>query len=198
MLPRAGTSFAKLIGSQNPTAPIEKEVAAMPGRPSWDGYLKFNLLAIPVKAYNATLSGEGKIAFHQVHKTCGSRIRYKKFCPVHGEVPKEEIAPAHEVAKGQYVIVEPDELDKLAAEDDKTITIDVCVDPDVVDPAYFSGRTYYLVPDGRVAQKPYAVLQEVLAEQNRYGIAKLALAGREQIAVVRAVDNLLAVSLLYY
>jgi DNA end-binding protein Ku len=171
----------------------------MPARPSWDGFLKVNLLAVPVKAYSALVSGGGKIHFHLVHKKCNNRIRYKKVCPIHGEVQKDEIVTAYEFAKHKVVIIEPEELDKLRTDQDKAITIDAFVHPEALDPVYFSGRTYYLVPNGRVAQKPYAVLQEVMAAQGRYGIAQLVLAGREQLAVVRAVQKgLLAMTVLNY
>jgi DNA end-binding protein Ku len=178
---------------------VWKEAIHMPARPSWDGFLKVNLLAVPVKAYSATVSGGGKIHFHLVHKKCNNRIRYKKICPVHGEVEKDEIVTAYEFAKHKLVTIEPEELDKLRTDQDKAISIDAFIRPEELDPVYLSGRTYYLVPDGRVAQKPYAVLQEVMAGRGRYGIAQLVLAGREQIAVVRAVQKgLLAMTVLNY
>jgi DNA end-binding protein Ku len=167
-------------------------------RPSWDGYLRFNLISVPVKAYSATVAGGGKIGLHLLHKKCSSRIRYKKICPIHGEVDKDEIVSGYEYAKGKYVIVDPAELDKLRTENDKAITIDSFIRPDAIDPMYFSGRTYYLVPEGRVGQKPYAVLQEVMTKHERYGIAQMVFAGREQIAVVRPVKNLLTMTILLY
>src|ERR1700730_12538329 len=87
-----------------------KDGAPMPSRPSWEGFLRFNLLAVPVKAYSAAVSGGGKIAFHQIHKECHNRIRHKKFCPVHGEVRNDEIVSGYEIAKGQYVIIDPEDL----------------------------------------------------------------------------------------
>jgi DNA end-binding protein Ku len=170
----------------------------MAARTSWEGYLRLNLLAVPVKAYTATVSGGGKISFNMLHEKCHSRIQYKKFCPVHGEVPNEEIVSGYEFAKGKYLIVDPDELDKLVPENDKAINIDVFIRPDALDPAYYSGRTYYLVPDGRVAEKPYAVLQRVMAEQDRYAIAKVVFSGKEQLVAVRPVDGLLAMCMLNF
>src|SRR2546421_6415295 len=102
----------------------------MPGRPSWDGFIKFNLISVPVKAYSATVSGGGKIGFHLLHKKCNSRIRYKKVCPIHGEVEKDEIVSAYEYAKGKYVPVDPEELDKLRTENDKAIGIDAFIRPE--------------------------------------------------------------------
>src|SRR5207237_3135590 len=117
---------------------------------------------------------------------------------IHGEVTKDEIVSGYEYSKGSYVIVDPGELDKLRTENERAIAIDSFIHPADVDPAYFSGRTYYLVPDGRVAQKPYAVLREVMAKEERYGIARLVLSGREQIAVVRPLDHLLVLNTLSY
>src|SRR5438876_4735593 len=125
-------------------------------RPSWSGFLKFNLISVPVKGYNAAAAGGGKIGFHLLHKKCNSRIRYKKVCPVHGEVENDEIVSGYEYGKGQYVIVDADERGGLKSEDDKSISVDTFVAADAIDPVYFSGRTYYLLPDGKVAQKPYA------------------------------------------
>src|SRR5262245_19330427 len=178
--------------------PVSGGTCSMPSRPSWEGYLRFNLISVPVKAYNATVAGGGKIGFHLLHKKCSSRIRYKKVCPIHGEVDKDEIVSGYEYAKGKYVIVDPAELDKLRSENDKAISIDSFIRPEAIDPMYFGGRSYYLVPSGHVAQKPYAVLQEVMDKQQRYGIAQLVFAGREQIAVVRPVNNLLAMTILNY
>jgi DNA end-binding protein Ku len=170
----------------------------MPSRPSWEGFLKFNLIAVPVKAYGVTVSGGGKIGFHLLHKKCNSRIRYQKVCPIHGEVTKYEIVSAYEYAKGQYVTVEPEEIENLRTENDKTIGIDTFIRPEDLDPVYFSGRNYYLVPDGRVAQKPYAVFQEVLSAKDRLGVAQVVFAGRTQLAVVLPMKDLLCLSLLNY
>lgn len=170
----------------------------MPARPSWDGYLKFNLISVPVKGYNAAESGGGKIGAHLLHKKCNSRIRYKKVCPLCGEVDNDEIVSGYEVSKGHYVQVRAEEKGELKAEDDKAITVETFVPPEAIDPSYFSGRTYFLVPDGKVAQKPYGVLLEAMRERDRYGVAQVVFAGRAQLAVVRPCEKVLAMSLLNY
>jgi DNA end-binding protein Ku len=151
-----------------------------------------------VKGYNATASGGGKIGFHLLHSTCHSRIRYKKVCPIHGEVPNDEIISGYEAAKGQYVTVEKEERAALKAEDEKTIEIDSFVEPQALDPIYFSGRSYYLVPDGKVAQKPYAVLHDAMKAESRYAVGQVVFAGRAQVAVVRPAGDVLAMTLLSY
>jgi|SRR5579884_231968 len=170
----------------------------MSARPSWDGFLKFNLISVPVKAYTATVSGGGKIGFHLIHKGCNSRIRYKKVCPIHGEVSNDEIVSAYEHAKGQYTIIDDAERKSVRLENDKAIDIDVFIPPDLLDPLYFTERTYYLVPDGKVAHKPYAVLRDAMAQDERYAIARVVFSGQGRVAVVRPVDQVLAMTLLSY
>lgn len=96
----------------------------MAARSSWKGFLKLSLVSVPVKAYTATASGGGEIRLNQLHAECNSRINYKKTCPIHGEVPSDQIVSGFEYSKGQYVIVDTDELEKLRTEDDKAINID--------------------------------------------------------------------------
>lgn len=170
----------------------------MAARPSWDGFLNFNLISVPVKAYSAAASGGGKIGFHLIHKGCNSRIRYKKVCPIHGEVSNEEVVSAYEHAKGQYIVVDADERKGLRIENAKAIAIDVFVPPDVLDPIFFTERTYFLVPDGKVAQKPYVVLREAMQQDNRYAIAQVVFAGQGRVAVVRPFEQVLAMTLLSY
>jgi DNA end-binding protein Ku len=170
----------------------------MATRPSWEGYLRLNLLSIPVRAYSAAVSGRGRIGFNQIHANCGSRIRHMKVCPVHGEVATTEIVKGLEYAKGQYVIVETDELKKLHDIDEKAISVDVFIPTGSLDPVYYSGRSYFLIPGGKVGEKPFAVLQQVMSRQKREAIAKIVFAGRQQMAAIRPVDNLLAMTLLNY
>jgi DNA end-binding protein Ku len=168
-------------------------------RPSWSGFLQFRLISIPVKGYNATASGGGgKIGFHMIHAPCHSRIKYKKVCPIHGEVDNDEIVLGYEAAKGQYVAVEKEERAALKAEDEKTIEIDGFIRPEALDPVYFSGKSYYLVADGKVAQKPFAVLHEAMEREGRYAIAQVVFSGRVQVAVVRPSGGVLAMSLLKF
>ena len=123
----------------------------MAARSSWKGFLRLSLVSVPVKAYTAAASGGGEIHLNQLHAECHSRIQYKKTCPLHGEVKAEEIVSGYEYSKGQYVIVDTDELSKLRTEDDKAIKVNAFIAPDDLDPIYQTGKTYYLVPDGPVA-----------------------------------------------
>jgi DNA end-binding protein Ku len=170
----------------------------MAARPSWEGFLTFNLISIPVKAFNAAAAGGGKIGFHLLHAKCNHRIRYKKVCPVHGEVPNEEIVSGYEYAKGEYAVVQSGERSKLRAKDDKAIDIDTFVAPDAIDPIYYSGRTFYLVPANPAAQKPYALLMEAMAGHDRHAVARVVFSGRGQVAIVRPFGGLLVMTLLNF
>jgi DNA end-binding protein Ku len=169
----------------------------MASRSSWKGFLKLSLISLPVKAYTATASGGGAIHLNQIHAPCHNRIQYKKTCPVHGEVKADEIVSGYEFAKGQYVLIDPEELDKLRSADDKAIKIDTFIKPDAIDPIYYGDKTYYLVPDGPVGQKPYAVLHQGMVELNRYAIAQVVFHGKEQVVLLRPVDGLITMNFLY-
>ena len=137
--------------------------------------------------------------FRQLHEECGSRIRYKKTCPIHGEVENDEIVSGYQYARDQYVVVEPDELDQLRSERDKAINIVQFVPADAIDPVYHSGRTYYLLPDGPIGQKPYALMRQTMAATGLHAIAKVVFSNREQLVLVRPVgEKLLGMTLLEY
>jgi len=170
----------------------------MAARSSWKGFLRLSLVSVPVKAYTAAASGGGEIHLNQLHAECHSRIQYKKTCPLHGEVKADEIVSGFEYSKGQYVIVDTDELDKLRTEDDKAIKVNAFISPETLDPVYQSGKTYYLVPDGPVGQRPYAVLHQAMVEENRQAVAQIVMHGKEQTVLLRPMERLLAMSILNY
>jgi len=170
----------------------------MPGHVAWKGHLRLSLVAVPVRAYTATRSGQNPISLNQLHSTCHNRIRYKKTCPEHGEVPANEIVMGYEYAKGEYVVIDPDELDRLRTEADRSINVSAFVPGASIDPIYFSGRAYYPLPDGPVGEKPYALLRQAMAEQEVCGLAQVVITSREHLVMVRSVDKLLVMNLLEY
>jgi len=151
----------------------------MSARSCWKGFIKLSLVAVPVKAYPAATSGGGEIHLHQLHAGCHRRIQYKKVCPEHGEVAMAAIVSGYEHAKDRYVVVDPDELEQLRTPADHAIAIDRFIAPDALDLVYASGRSYYLVPDGPVGQKAYAVLHRAMVAERRYGLAQVVLHRRE-------------------
>jgi len=169
----------------------------MPPRSSWKGFLRLSLVSVPVKAYTASATGS-EVRLNQLHQNCHNRIRYKKFCPEHGEVQGEEIVSGYEYSKGQYVVIDPEELNKLRPQSDKSVNIHGFVAPEKVDALYYAGKTYYLVPDGAVGQKPYALLRKALEDDGLVALAEVVLSGREQLMLLRPLDDLLVLTALAY
>ena len=169
----------------------------MAPRSSWKGFLRLSLVSVPVKAFTATNSSE-EIRLNQLHKECNSRVRYLKVCPEHGELKSDDIVSGFEYVKDQYVIVEQDEIQKLRSQSDKAIGIEGFIDPDAIDSVHLTGRTYYLAPDGPAGKKPFALLHRGMDEKGLVAVASMVLGGREQMVMVRPVENLLAMTVLSY
>ncbi len=161
--------------------------------------LQFGLVSFPVEAFNAHSAETGQISLHQLHAKCHSRIHYQKVCPIHGPVPNDEIISGHEISKGKYIEIDPDELDKLRSAAERALTVDTFITPDEIDPIYFDGRTYFLSPDGDSAREPYAVFLEALRRENRWGVGQVVFSEKEQAVVVRPYQkNALLMAMLTY
>jgi DNA end-binding protein Ku len=167
-------------------------------RSVWKGFIRFGLVSVPVRSFTAAESGGGSIALNQLHKECNTRIQYKKTCPVHGEVAASDIVSGFQFAKDQYVVIDPQDVEKLRTPAERAINIQAFIAPDTVDPIYFSGKSYYLAPDGPMGAKPYSVLQRVMKETSHYAFAQVVMGGHDQIVLLRPVENLLLMSMLNY
>jgi DNA end-binding protein Ku len=167
----------------------------MAAHASWKGFLKLSLVSVPVKAYTATATGSD-ITLHQLHAQTHARIQYKKFAPEVGEVSNDQIVKGYEYAKGQYVIVNEEELDKLRTESDKSIRIDGFIRPEQLSSLYLGGRTYYLTPDGPVGQKPYSLLLKRMQAGGVCAVAEVVIAQKEQVVLLRPLDGVLAMTVL--
>jgi DNA end-binding protein Ku len=167
-------------------------------RASWKGQLRFGLVSLAVEAVNARSREEGDIHFHQLHAKCHNRIRYEKVCPVHGEVENDEIVSGYEYSRGKYVEVEPEELDALRTEKEKSLTIDTFIEPEQLDLIYLDGRMYYLVPSGPDAQESYRVLASALEQEGRIGIGHIVMSGKDQVVAIRAHHDRLQMAMLNY
>lgn len=169
----------------------------MAPRSSWKGFIKLSLVSVPVKAFTANNTDE-EVRLNQLHKDCHSRVRYKKVCPEHGELKNDQIVSGYEYAKDQYVVIDGQELSKIRKESDKTIGIEGFIEADAIDPVYLTGRTYYLLPDGVAGNRPYALLQKGMAEGNVVALAQVVIAGREQLVLLRPMDDMLAMQVVSY
>jgi DNA end-binding protein Ku len=154
-------------------------------RAYWKGYLKLSLVSCPVALYPATSDRE-KISFHQIHKQTGNRIRYKKVDAESGrEVDNEDIIKGYEVSKGEYVEVEPEELEAVEIESKRVIDIEQFVPKDEIDEFYVN-NPYYIVPDGEVGQQAFAVIREAIRKEGMVALAKVVFTSREHIIALEA------------
>lgn len=170
----------------------------MAARASWSGYLKVNMLSVPVKAYSATTADAGKISLRQLHDGCWQRIRHQSICPTHGAVPHEEIASGYEAAEGEYIVLSEEELAALDRDEDRTVEIEAFVPAAHVDPVYFTEKTWYLAPNGPAGQRLYGLLQDGLQSGSRHAVGRGVINKRSQPVLLRAIGRLIGLTVLRY
>ncbi len=155
-------------------------------RSIWKGAISFGLVTIPVKLYSAT--EEKDVSFHQVRRSDGSRIKYKRVAAADGEeVAYGDIAKGYELPSGETVILTDDDFRDLPLTTSKAIDVLQFVPLDEVDPIYFA-KSYYLEPE-KAGSKPYVLLREALEQSGKVAIVKVALRTREALATLRVRDN---------
>ncbi|HVL78583.1 MAG TPA: Ku protein, partial [Sphingomicrobium sp.] len=139
----------------------------MAARPIWRGQIRLALVSIPVELYPATKSGKS-ISFHQVHEPSGKRIRYEKVVPGIGPVDRDEIMKGYEVTKGEYVLLDPEEIESVKLESRKTLDLVQFVDLHDIDAMYFD-KPYYVVPADDLAEEAFVVLRDALRQARKVG-----------------------------
>ncbi len=170
-------------------------------RTTWNGSLSFGLVSIPVGLAPATkpAARQSDVSFRMLHRECGTPIRQKRWCPQHDrEVSPDEIVKGWEVSKGQFVLVEDEDLEALERTDDsRAIEITQFVRLEDVDPIFFD-RTYFLVPGQAPAQRrPYALLLQAMRDSGAAALGRFVRSGRESLCLVRARGDALALETLY-
>ena len=161
----------------------------------WKGYLTFGLISVPVRLFSAARTEH--IAFNQLHKECKTRVRQPLYCPTcERMVERSEIVKGYEYEKGQYVLVEDEEVKKIAPPSASTMEIQEFVSLADVDPVYLDA-SYYMVPED-AGRKAYQLLVKTMEESGRAAIAKLAMHQREYVVLVRPHDNGLTLHTMYF
>ena len=161
----------------------------------WKGYLTFGLISVPVRLFSAARTEH--IAFNQLHKECKTRVRQPLYCPTcERMVERSEIVKGYEYEKGQYVLVEDEEVKKIAPPSASTMEIQEFVSLADVDPLYLDA-SYYMVPED-AGRKAYQLLVKTMEESGRAAIAKLAMHQREYVVLVRPHDNGLTLHTMYF
>jgi DNA end-binding protein Ku len=169
----------------------------MAPRAYWKGYLKLSLVSCPIALFPAASERE-KISFHQINKDTGHRIKYRKVDAESGdEVESGDIIKGFEVGKGEYIELDPEELEAVAIESKRIIDIDEFVPKGEIDELYLNSP-YYIVPDGEVGQQAFAVIREAIRKEGMVAIAKVVFTSREHIIALEARGKgLLGVTLRY-
>jgi len=155
-------------------------------RAIWKGAISFGLVTIPVKLYSATEAKD--VAFHQVRRSDGSRIKYKRVAAADGEeVSYGDIAKGYELSSGETVILTDDDFKDLPLSTSRAIDVLQFVPLEQLDPIFFE-KSYYLEPD-KAGVKPYVLLRDALEQSGKVAIVKVALRNRESLAALRARDG---------
>jgi DNA end-binding protein Ku len=152
-------------------------------RSIWKGHIRFLLVAIPIRVYNAIEASE-RVQFNQLHRDDYGPIGYDKRCKKCGEiVSNDQITKGFQYEPDRYAIVEPEEIAKIKIKTTRAVDILGFVEKEEVAPMFFDAP-YYIGPDGPVAEKPFALLRQVLKDTGKIGLAKVVLRDREDLVAV--------------
>ncbi len=166
-------------------------------RTIWNGSISFGLVNIPIGLAVATQRTD--VSFRTLHRECKTPIKQKRYCPVHErDVGPDEIVKGWEFVKGEYVIVEEDDLEAVALQRSNSIEILRFVKLEEVDPVFFD-RTYYLAPaDAEAQRRPYVLLLRAMENTGMAAIGKFVLWGKENLCLIRPQGNSLALETLFF
>ena len=161
----------------------------------WKGYLSFGLISIPIRLFAAARTE--RVSFHMIHEVCNTRIKQQLYCP-HCErvVERSEIVKGYEVDKGRYVIVQDEEIKKIAPSSTDTMEIQQFVKLSDVDPLYFDA-SYYAVPE-EPGRKAYKLMTQTMEKAGYAAVAKVGMHQREYIVVIRPREGGLTLHTIYY
>ena len=168
----------------------------MSARPIATGTVSFGLVAIPIKMYSTAESSQA-VRFNMIHAKCGTRVKYKYYCPTDEElVEREELTKGFQYTKGKYVLFSPEELQALTPEPTHAVEITEFVPAHTVDPIYFD-KAYYLGPD-KGGARPYKLLAEAMKKTERVALARYAARGKDYVVMVRPYRDGLVMQQMYY
>lgn len=161
----------------------------------WTGYLSFGLISMPVRLFAGARSEN--VSFHMLHRDDLVRVKQQLICPAEEKViDRSEVVKGYEFRKGEYIVVEPEEIKKIEPRTAKAMEILEFVPADQIDPVYFES-SYFLMPE-EAGRKPYALLEKALEETGYCGIAKLTMHNREYTVILRPSDGGIMLHTMYY
>jgi DNA end-binding protein Ku len=161
----------------------------------WKGFVSFGLVTFPVRLFAAARAEH--VQFHMLHRKDLSRVKEVWYCADENKpIDRADIVKGYETSKGKYVVVDDEELKKIAPPTASTMDIVQFVHNDAVDPIYFES-SYYVGPEEKAA-KPYQLFFQALTLTKYHAIAKLAMHGREHIVLIRPAEDAMVLQTLYY
>ena len=159
-----------------------------PLRSIWKGHIRFSLVTIPIRIYNAVDTAQ-TVRFNQLHRDCSGRVGYDKKCrKCNKTVAGEQIVKGYQYEPDQYVVFEKDDVEKVKLKSTRVIEIEGFVDAKEVHPTLFESP-YFAGPDGEVAAKTYALLGAALEDSGKVGVGKVVLRDREDVVLVAPHDG---------
>ena len=156
----------------------------MAARPTWEGHLRLSLVTCPVRLFKAVGQGDS-IHFNFLNKDTLNRVQQVWKDPSDGYVQRKDLVRGVQVERDQYVVIEEEDLKALRLESTKVIDIERFVEASSIDRIYWDDP-YFLVPDGKPAQDPYAVIREAMATEGRVALGRLVMASRERVVAIEA------------
>ncbi len=168
----------------------------MASRAVWKGQLRLSLVAIPVELHAATKTG-ARVSFRQIHGPSGKPVRYEKTVAGIGPVKSDDILKGYETGDGNYLLLEPDEIDAIKLDTKKTLELVQFVDQSEIPPLYYN-KPYYVVPTDDLAEDAYRVVRDALRAEKKTALGQLTMRGREYLCAIRPCgDGLLLETLRY-
>jgi len=153
-------------------------------RPYWSGQIQISLVSFGIKLFPAT-EAKSEIRFHQLSRKSGERIRHKKVSADEEPVDNSDVVKGYEYRKGEYVMIEPDEIEHLRIASRHTLEVKQFVDEDELDPEFFE-KPYFVVPENDVQAEAFAVVRKALQMTKKVGLGKIAFGGREHLVAIAA------------
>jgi DNA end-binding protein Ku len=168
----------------------------MAARAYWKGQIRLALVSIPVEIYPATKSGNA-IAFRQIHEPSGKPVKYEKVVPGIGPIDREDIVKGYELSKGNFVLIDQEEIEAVKLESKHTLELVQFVDASDIDILYYE-KPYYVVPADDLAEEAYIVLREALKKTKKIGLGQLVVRGKSSIVAVQNCGKGLLLEMLRY
>ena len=163
--------------------------------PAWKGFISFGLVSIPIRLYPAARSS--RVALHQLHKKCKTRLRQPLFCPTCNRiVDRSEVVKGYEFEKGQYTILTAEDIKQITPASARTMEILAFVNESEIDPLYFES-SYFVVPEAE-GRKAYQLLLKTMQDTKRVGIAKVTMHQREHTVFLRPYHSGIALHTMYF